>query len=170
MRAYLIYLCNNSCSLLQGDGDPLSRFPNFPSCRARWPAKTRVFLHQSRLSLASPGVASVLEKAVRACFGAASAPPVRSKLLLRPALVPHAHSKRLLELPPVCPKKLFEPADSDHFSKNVIVSVTLCSAPPCCALLAPRKDMHGFTLVPIYIYMYGFVHFCIRSIYLFYNF
>ena len=38
----------------------------------------------------------------------------------------------------------------DHYSK-VLDSATLCSAPLCSALLAPCMDMHGSTLVYIYI-------------------
>ena len=82
------------------------------------------------------GLKKALEKAVRAC----PVPPVRPKRLFEPASVPPVRSKRL-----------FESAVQDHSSKR-LDSATLCSAPLCSALLAPCMYMHGSTLVYIYIY------------------
>ena len=101
------------------------------------------------------GPARVLLERSKGLFGPASAPLVRSKWPLWPALVPPVSSEWPLWpalVPPVRPKRLFEPAVQDHYSK-VLVSVTLCSVLRCSALLAPCMDMHGFTLVYIYIYI-----------------
>ena len=113
-------------------------------------------------------------------FEPASAPPVRSKWPLRPALVLPVRSKRLFEHASAPPGRsalekaaracfgnasafeqavracfgvasALEKAVRDHCSK-VLVSVTLCSVPLYSAPLSPCMDMHGFTLVYIYIH------------------
>ena len=83
-----------------------------------------------------------LEKAVRAC----PVPPVRPKRLFEPASVPPVRSKRL-----------FETAVRDHYSK-VLGSATLCSEPLYSALLC---SVHVYARVhtSIYIYLYK----CSRS-------
>ena len=71
------------------------------------------------------GLKKALEKAVRAC----PVPPVRPKRLFEPASVPPVRSKRL-----------FETAVRDHYSK-VLGSATLCSEPLYSALLC---SVHGY--------------------------
>ena len=86
------------------------------------------------------GLKKALEKAVRAC----PVPPVRPKRLFEPASVPPVRSKRL-----------FETAVRDHYSK-VLGSATLCSEPLYSALLC---SVHVYARVHtrIHIYIYGLV-------------
>ena len=80
------------------------------------------------------GLKKALEKAVRAC----PVPPVRPKRLFEPASVPPVRSKRL-----------FETAVRDHYSK-VLGSATLCPEPLYSALLC---SVHVYARVhTIYIY------------------
>ena len=83
------------------------------------------------------GLNKALEKAVRAC----PVPPVRPKRLFEPASVPPVRSKRL-----------FETAVRDHYSK-VLGSATLCSEPLYSALLC---SVHGYARVHTSIYIYTF--------------
>ena len=85
------------------------------------------------------GLKKALEKAVRAC----PVPPVRPKRLFEPASVPPVRSKRL-----------FETAVQDHYSK-MLVSATLCSEPLYSALLC---SVHVYARVHTSIYIYIYIH------------
>ena len=84
------------------------------------------------------GLKKALEKAVRAC----PVPPVRPKRLFEPASVPPVRSKRL-----------FETAVRDHYSK-VLGSATLCSEPLYSALLC---SVHVYARVHTSIYTYIYI-------------
>ena len=156
-----------------------------PLWRSKWPlGPARVLLERSEglfqtcfgatsalemATLACPGAASALKKAAPACFDAASAlkiailacsgaasalrKPARARLSALSALMPPVRSKSLFELAsmlPVHSKKLFEITIQKCWSQ------LHCALTHCTLLcVATCMDMHGFTLVYIYIYIHG---------------